>query len=58
METFSHTHNLLEGGVQRVEWPDGRPMMEQEAILLQGFAVIRDELAKMRQRQDQGHAGR
>lgn len=53
LDVFHHCHEPGLEGVVRVAWPDGKCYLEQEAIVIDMFDLIRDELGKMRERNGQ-----
>ncbi len=47
IDHFRLCHSLTSGGIIFHAWPDGQPAMEQEAVMIEVFKTMRDELIRM-----------
>lgn len=47
MKTFSACHSITGSGVIFHGWPDGQPYLEQDAVVVDVFDTVKDELAAM-----------
>lgn len=45
MQLFRLCHAITGFGTWRIEWPDGRPLSEQEAATVMMFEIISEQLA-------------
>ena len=41
---FMYTYKRTEHGYEFIQWPDGRPTLEQENVVLDCFSIVREEL--------------
>lgn len=44
LDAFFSCHNLTAAGVERIDYPDGGPYLDQEQCLLGVFALIKDQV--------------
>lgn len=47
LDLFALCHGALDGTWRRLEWPDGRPLLEQSWLQAAVFRVIADELSRI-----------
>lgn len=47
IRTFLNCHNLMSNGVFFIGWPDGKSFLEQEAIVIETFEIMKDQLNRM-----------
>jgi len=46
-DLFNHSHNIGQG-IDRIDWPDGMPYLEQDNMLVMIFDTIKSEIILMR----------
>lgn len=47
MKTFAACHSVTSNGIVFHDWPDGQPYLKQDAVLVDVFDTVKDEIAKM-----------
>ena len=55
LELFLLTHRAADGGWQRLEWPDGRPLLAQSWPQVLALQTIGDELEQVAAEQRRHH---
>lgn len=58
LNLFVLTHRPCTDGWQRLEWPDGGPLLEQSWLLVSVFQIIASELAAIAREQIKRGRGR